>query len=294
MKLKLITLLFLAFSICTNAQPVLQGPDAPAATFTYSNGVFEMTLSNPGTSNNYNEMYLEMDTTIDPNAPSQLMDFQGYIIYQVAHDSILQSELDDISLSRIVGQSDLQDTIIDCYNTLYDQVAQICVPTMQVSGNNAGTQYVYNFDVDVFTGGPYIDGQSYCFVPVAYAVNPWRTHPNCPNSPNVFIRSKKGPTGGGLLYYCVNADIDVSDGPEVSKDIDVQIFPNPAQDQLTIQCSSDVLQSIVITDATGRIVHTSATTKHNTQLDVSALPAGVYFVNVRTNDHSYTQKVLKQ
>ena len=72
----------------------------------------------------------------------------------------------------------------------------------------------------------------------------------------------------------------------------ISIYPNPAKDIVNVECSivNENIE-IIITDMLGNIViHNSEFITHNLALDVSALPAGVYFV--RTG--SSTQKFIKQ
>jgi PKD repeat protein len=68
----------------------------------------------------------------------------------------------------------------------------------------------------------------------------------------------------------------------------LSIYPNPADEQLFIRLSAADLQlkEIVISDMTGRIVHHDASPNYLGavfNLDLSALDAGTYFIEARTN-----------
>jgi len=70
------------------------------------------------------------------------------------------------------------------------------------------------------------------------------------------------------------------------------IFPNPATDVLNIAVSSNVeLKSAVLFDVLGK--NTGATLV-NGSMNIADLAAGVYILNVETNNGSLTQKVIKQ
>jgi len=55
------------------------------------------------------------------------------------------------------------------------------------------------------------------------------------------------------------------------------------------------LATLSVMDVTGREVFNSQLTIDNSQLavDVSALSSGMYFINIKNNDNSVTQKFIK-
>jgi hypothetical protein len=73
------------------------------------------------------------------------------------------------------------------------------------------------------------------------------------------------------------------------------IYPNPATDKITIEASSAHSQSqLSIMNLNGQELITRQITQPKTQLDISSLPSGVYFVRV-TNDRTVTVgKFVKQ
>ncbi len=80
-----------------------------------------------------------------------------------------------------------------------------------------------------------------------------------------------------LTYYGVAGTVS---GVQELKATDVQAFPNPASDFLTIMLPNDGGASLKIEllDALGRVVKSEITTQSTTQLDISNLSKGVYFV----------------
>jgi len=80
----------------------------------------------------------------------------------------------------------------------------------------------------------------------------------------------------------------------------MEIFPNPASNQLTVKVSNEEALSFVqyiVTDITGRVIimHTNKNVQNDVMtFDVSPLPNGVYFTTVRTSKGSTTQKFVKK
>ena len=71
-------------------------------------------------------------------------------------------------------------------------------------------------------------------------------------------------------------------------ELEATIYPNPAADQLTIQTSSTPEQ-IMIFDQQGRII----STHYNiSQLDVSALSTGIYYVRISLNNQEVIKRLI--
>lgn len=72
----------------------------------------------------------------------------------------------------------------------------------------------------------------------------------------------------------------------------VAVYPNPTSDVFNIDLPAgvEVLSSSLV-DVMGR---TTGVTYINGQMNVAALAKGVYFLNIDTNQGSFTQKVVKQ
>lgn len=70
----------------------------------------------------------------------------------------------------------------------------------------------------------------------------------------------------------------------------VQLYPNPTQDVLNIKSDKEIL-NVQIIDMQGKLVKTVFSTN---QLDIRALPAGVYVVRVETSEGIFTEKVRKE
>jgi hypothetical protein len=72
----------------------------------------------------------------------------------------------------------------------------------------------------------------------------------------------------------------------------VNIFPNPATNNLTIETTQKA--TIEIINLQGQIIKTLQTTEDKTQVDVSALAGGVYIIKLNTVEGSVVRKFVKQ
>lgn len=107
-----------------------------------------------------------------------------------------------------------------------------------------------------------------------------------------------GITGGaqsGITAYTLTIiNVDTTSGiSEVDFDKEVKIFPNPAIDELNIQTEKELL-NVEIVDLMGRVVFTHG--KLNTGkniLNLSLIPAGMYFMNLKDNDRILSKRFVK-
>ncbi|MBP6574364.1 MAG: T9SS type A sorting domain-containing protein, partial [Flavobacteriales bacterium] len=74
--------------------------------------------------------------------------------------------------------------------------------------------------------------------------------------------------------------------------VQVQLVPNPVQDLLTVTSGNSTIQSVQVVDMAGRVALNVA---GNTQMaiDVAVLPAGIYVVQVFTNNGIAVRRVVK-
>jgi hypothetical protein len=75
----------------------------------------------------------------------------------------------------------------------------------------------------------------------------------------------------------------------------VAVYPNPATDVLNVNTSNSSINAIQIVDLNGRQVYTkSFNNVADAQINVNELSAGMYLINISTENGSTTQKFLKQ
>ncbi|PKR81660.1 hypothetical protein CW751_03800 [Brumimicrobium salinarum] len=73
----------------------------------------------------------------------------------------------------------------------------------------------------------------------------------------------------------------------------VSVYPNPVNDQLKVTNQNGNIDSIEIVAVTGKIVYNSTIASDNYIINTSNYNAGVYFVNVRTENSTKTYKIIK-
>ena len=81
---------------------------------------------------------------------------------------------------------------------------------------------------------------------------------------------------------------------EFGKDILVNVYPNPVQDKLMISLDGAIRMDVSFQDIQGKVVLTQQLFEGLTSLDMQALGAGVYFVNLHVNGISEVVKIVKQ
>lgn len=87
----------------------------------------------------------------------------------------------------------------------------------------------------------------------------------------------------------VNSTTSTLATAEVKK-IEFSIYPNPVTDILTIKTQEKIL-NVAVYDASGKVVNTQL---NNGQINVSALPNGVYILKAVTDKGVYQQKLIKK
>lgn len=84
-------------------------------------------------------------------------------------------------------------------------------------------------------------------------------------------------------------------GPEVSigevLDASVQVFPNPANDYVTVHVSSGEATATLI-DMSGRVLNTRRILSTGSSLDLQPLPSGVYFLRIVSGSDASLRKLI--
>ena len=83
---------------------------------------------------------------------------------------------------------------------------------------------------------------------------------------------------------------------EMWHDVSVQVYPNPTNGQLTIDNGELTIDNVKIYDVMGKTLNNYQLSIINCQLklDISHLPAGVYFIRIQMETEIITKKVVKQ
>ena len=96
-------------------------------------------------------------------------------------------------------------------------------------------------------------------------------------SPNVYFTTE-GCSGTGIVEH---------------NPTELLMFPNPANDLLTIEVNELGLNTIEITSLNGQLKYTTRIEGPTFQIDLSRFQKGVYFITVRSKDYISTNKIIK-
>jgi hypothetical protein len=76
------------------------------------------------------------------------------------------------------------------------------------------------------------------------------------------------------------------------KDEDVQVYPNPTGNTVTVKTGDVNNAQITITDLNGKIVSQLKSESNETNLNLAALANGNYIIEIRTDDGSIVNKTV--
>jgi hypothetical protein len=226
-----------AQALFENCFKVLEGPHAPDLSIQELDQEVILTLSNPVSSNNYNEAYQEYDPFIvstDPAADKNYR-FQGYQLYQLKSKDVSVSDLNNPTKARLVAQCDLKDDISRIINFEFDEDLQASIPIERVDGENKGIRHSFSVKSDLFAQGntQLVNFKRYYYMAVSYAYNDYKTYnPNDPGAldgqKRLYLSSRKAatneirameaiphnpmPEAGGTLTY-----LEYGESPEITR-----------------------------------------------------------------------------
>ncbi|MDF2930725.1 MAG: C-terminal target protein [Chryseobacterium sp.] len=148
-----------------------------------------------------------------------------------------------------------------------------------------GSSILYSYT----TGAVSLGGVPYTGTTVANLV---------PSESDIEIATAAGNTVANIsgmddwnVQFTNNATLGVEDTKEaVAGKLFVSIFPNPTSDILHIKTDSKI-NVVSVSDITGRKVNVKL---DGDKVDVRALPAGTYLINVETKDGISTEKFIKK
>jgi hypothetical protein len=74
---------------------------------------------------------------------------------------------------------------------------------------------------------------------------------------------------------------------------EVNVYPNPAVEELTVKTDGLDIKNMLVTDLNGRIVYRAQGSELNSVLSVRNWPKGIYFVKITTEEGMTTHKIIK-
>jgi len=102
-----------------------------------------------------------------------------------------------------------------------------------------------------------------------------------------------GTYGRGIWDFALGSGNPTSTN-DLAK-VDIKVFPNPTADYLNIESEIVGTAQLLVADQAGRtqkMIMVSDAKK--SQIDISELPSGIYFVTLRSDNGSVTEKIIKQ
>lgn len=117
---------------------------------------------------------------------------------------------------------------------------------------------------------------------------------NTPGSGMVkaFVYQNGFKSNGDTLTWYVKAG--VVGIQEISLNDGIHVFPIPASDKLTVNLGYSQAISGSITDALGREILKLNLSSTNNEIDVKALPKGVYVLTIQTADKHLVKRIIKE
>ena len=80
----------------------------------------------------------------------------------------------------------------------------------------------------------------------------------------------------------------------IEDNLTLAVFPNPANDQITLRSGIEEPTVLIIHDALGREVYTTSVNKPISNVDISMLEAGVYYLSLVSDQSRESIKFIKQ
>lgn len=267
-------------------------PDAPDVQLSMQGGNIKIDISNSPISNNYNEAFNLLDTSIQ-NTNNRFL-FQGYIIYQALNSLINpRTNFFDTSKMRVVAQSDILDNVDTLINHYLDTNTTNCNSAIMVQGNNIGIQHSYIISLDAFTNTAFQTGNTYCYYVFSYAYNSNKIGQDC-NLPWSFLASFRGSNGQGMTAKCIT--LNPTGIKEYLNTLNIHFYPNPAKEKINVAFENieKYVNIQIITIRGQKLLQKEYSNTNFIQLNLGKLSSGIYFAKITTDKGQKTIKFSKQ
>jgi hypothetical protein len=113
--------------------------------------------------------------------------------------------------------------------------------------------------------------------------------------PNFMIEGVPIPqklTDGAICKCIKGRNNDVYKYAELNNEASVRIYPNPATDMVTVESGNSDFYSIEIHSSNGALLLTQQVTSNETELNVSSLENGLYYITLRGSNHTITKSLI--
>ncbi|HMU69301.1 MAG TPA: T9SS type A sorting domain-containing protein [Chitinophagales bacterium] len=112
---------------------------------------------------------------------------------------------------------------------------------------------------------------------------------------NYKCRVTKTATGCYKNSNAIAVSVTCREGELLDADnVQINVYPNPAQSTITIQSSSEIPSTIQIRDMVGQLIIPEMSLQGQLELDVTAWPAGIYFLQSTTENDIIVTQFIKQ
>lgn len=211
-----------AQALFDNCFKIAEGPDAPSITFQEMENELILYLTNPITSNNYQEKYnqknpfIAIPDTLDgvyqgtqkDKDTLKFYEFEGYQIYQLKNGLVTADELNNPDKAVLIAQVDIENGIKSLVNYTFNETYGFNVPEVMVDGGDKGIKHSFRIKEDQFASGnkTLVNHKTYYFMATAYGYNEYKEYdPNDPmkldGQKQPYISSRKTGTGQGLRPF---------------------------------------------------------------------------------------------
>ena len=72
-----------------------------------------------------------------------------------------------------------------------------------------------------------------------------------------------------------------------------RVYPNPAGNRIYYRCGDHLVRSVRLTDLSGKVLLTQTDVPCSGSIDLSGLTRGIYLLRLKTGNHVYTTKIMK-
>src|SRR5690606_21921976 len=79
---------------------------------------------------------------------------------------------------------------------------------------------------------------------------------------------------------------------EMGDSYGITVYPNPTSDVLNISSQNAKIETLTITDTSGRIVLTNQLSSNNGVVKIGHLPKGVYILTLKLDGKNVTKKII--
>jgi len=212
-----------AQALFDNCFKVLDGPHAPELSIQEMENELIISVYNHISSNNLDEDYSEFDPFIpninnDPNFDGNY-DFQGYLVFQLADETVSPTDLYNVEMARLVFQCDVKDSITKLIDYEFDSDLNVSVPAIKVDGENEGLKHSFSVTEDMFATGDrkLVNFKRYHYMAISYASNSYKEYdPNNPDNldgqKKPFLASRKAAIGEIISYEGIPHTPSVENG----------------------------------------------------------------------------------